>query len=431
MCIGDVGVAGGKMNGGVEKLTFLMCGATTVVSWLSFVSAVDFFDAVFPGYKVQYVTAAVNMSTLFLCTIGNIFLSEHSSAKSRMRVSVALLAGALCIVPLMNELCIVGTGDTLLSSWQMHVLFGVLMLAEVCAAGSSAIFQSSTYGMAGEMQVDGDLTAQVEIGKGVAGIAVLGIRAGTKAAFPATKVGRAHSATAFFMVAVGLVLLSMALFEEMLRRRGDGRPGPEARDMEADGAAPSESSRLLPQESGGELVPGSPARQELRAVLRAVWRQAASALLCFFICLSCFPGLTSSLRSRTWHLGDWFALALITLYNCGDLVGKTLPSYVMVFSARSILRPAVAMVLFVPAFLACLLRPVHDLVPCVLVAALGLCTGYVSCSAMMLGPEQVEQHRKDRAGQVCCLFLISGLCGGSLLGMAFSEVALQPSRLAV
>jgi len=35
-----------------------------------------------------------------------------------------------------------------------------------------------------------------------------------------------------------------------------------------------------------------------------------------------FPGLTTSLVSTTWRLGDWFPVLLVLAFNSGDMLGK-------------------------------------------------------------------------------------------------------------
>jgi len=391
---------------------------------------VDFFKDVFPDYKVQYVTAAVNMSTLLLFTFINMCLSNYSTTENRMRISGYLLAAFLVIVPLMNEFLIVPIANAPTDDSKLPVLFAVLILAEVAAAATNAVFQSSLYGMAGEMQVDGDLMGRSEVGKGIAGIGVLVLRALTKAVFPETHTGMAHSGTAFFLAAVFLAGASMILFDRMMakrRRLASAKADPEA-GQEAKVEA-TETTALLGDRK--EAV----AEEDLEShswavhieVFRAVKNCAFTTMVAFIVCLACFPGLTSSLQSTSWNLGSWFPLVLISLYNIGDLVGKTSPTIKMCLRADNVHMPAIFMVIFfVPAFLSCLFFQLHDLVPCILVIALGAMTGYVTTSAMMLGPAQVPPNRRDTAGQLCALFLISGLCFGSLIGMGISHMHVTP-----
>jgi len=56
----------------------------------------------------------------------------------------------------------------------------------------------------------------------------------------------------------------------------------------------------------------------------------------FAVALSCFPGLSTSLRSTTWGLGSWFPLVLVGCFNVGDLLGKSLPARVRLVGRRAL-----------------------------------------------------------------------------------------------
>ena len=56
------------------------------------------------------------------------------------------------------------------------------------------------------------------------------------------------------------------------------------------------------------------------------------------------------------------------------------------------------------------------------VAMLGLTTGYIGCSAMMLGPVRVTGAQREVAGTLDTLFLVAGLTLGSIVGITISLV---------
>ena len=209
----------------------------------------------------------------------------------------------------------------------------------------------------------------------------------------------------------------------------------------------------------------------------------------FLVCLSCFPGLTTSLQSRTLALGDWFPVLLVFAYNTCDLVrrdrvagmraatplvlraspagtvhvlcessvslgslppplmlyflpttapqvGKSLPSVTgVVFTPRTLPLAGLAHCLFIPAFVAVSRRPAldgpagflgTDEFAFALVAGLGLSTGYVTCSAMMLGPGCVAEKDRVVAGQMMTCCLMVGLFAGSMLGLLLSFASSGP-----
>ena len=85
---------------------------------------------------------------------------------------------------------------------------------------------------------------------------------------------------------------------------------------------------------------------------------------------------------------------------------------------------AVAHLLFLPAFVV-LAHPSwlptslqDDAVSVLLVAALGLCTGYIGCMALVLGAEQGRTpEEKEVVGQVTSFGLMVGLSAGSISGV--------------
>ena len=60
-----------------------------------------------------------------------------------------------------------------------------------------------------------------------------------------------------------------------------------------------------------------------------------------------------------------------------------------------------------------------------LVFALGISTGYITCSAMMLGcsPDNLNEADHVSAGNVMVNCLMVGLCAGSFVGMGLSVIS--------
>jgi hypothetical protein len=184
-----------------------------------------------------------------------------------------------------------------------------------------------------------------------------------------------------------------------------------------------EKSLLLAAQVSAEG--GAPS--SMGSVLAALIVPATVVTVAFMTTLSCFPGLTTSLDSRTLALGDWFPVLLVFFLNTFDLVGKSLPSVCLLFDKKTLPFAALAHVFFIPAFLVVARRPSlegtwgflgTDEFAMLLVAMLGLSTGYVCTCAMMLGPGCVEPKDRVLAGQMMSSCLLIGLFAGSVLGLA-------------
>jgi len=112
--------------------------------------------------------------------------------------------------------------------------------------------------------------------------------------------------------------------------------------------------------------------------------------LTFAICIALFPGLSTSLRSKTLSLGSYFPILVVAAYNVSDLLGKITGNFVV--PTRSGLVGLIALqLLSVPVLIlskyaddaeGCgniicwVLR--NDLTKLVVVSYLGILTGYTS-----------------------------------------------------
>ena len=110
-------------------------------------------------------------------------------------------------------------------------------------------------------------------------------------------------------------------------------------------------------------------------------------------------------------------------------MGKSLPPSYPLFTGGNKAQvhlplAAFAHVAFVPLFVLLSATKVGgDLAAFLVVGLLGLTTGYLGCSAMMLGPEQVESPKeREIAGILDTLGLVVGLTMGSVIGLVISAV---------
>ena len=125
-----------------------------------------------------------------------------------------------------------------------------------------------------------------------------------------------------------------------------------------------------------------------------------------------------------------------------DHIGKSLPAYKMLFTVDTLIAPALLHLLFIPLFVVVASSgPVADAAGAdaapllalitsdqfafFLVSALGISTGYITCSAMMLGcsPDTLNEADHVSAGNVMVNCLMVGLCAGSFVGMGLSVIS--------
>ena len=249
----------------------------------------------------------------------------------------------------------------------------------------------------------------LEGGKGASGVILVLIRCYTK-----WKIERHDAVIYFFATSSTLTFAALVLYL-CLQHMPSAQVKLHAHDADhADVKAHEEHLGLLPLDHHEcEKIPIT-----VTDVWTSVSKQAAVAFLTFSICLACFPGLTTSAKSTTYHLGDWMDVVLVAAYNIGDLVGKSLPASVELLTVKTLHRPLGFQLAFIPLFVLDLEYPVHDLVTMGLVLALGCTTGYIGTSAMMLAPSTCGEREREMAGIICSLALILGLATGSYAGLA-------------
>ena len=412
---------------------------------------------------MQFLIPVINMIAILFTTIAVVMFSHYISPLKRVVASGICLCGALSIVPIQNYVLlthdIISNNGTLITTEHEPTIYWITLSATLLCAIFSSIMQSSLFGLAGAMSTgDGALTGALALGQGIAGVSVVGLRFVTKAGIGDALA--AKSTLLFFTLGLVQVFVSVIIFVvSMLRHNKKAMLTASGMDSDADSHIAHARTINNPEEDIAQHeeenynVNGTVINSEYIAleehskdtcstnstgttvvvstcgVLSKVWRQAGTACLVFTTCIACFPGLTASLHSTTYHLGSWFPLMLVGTYNIFDLIGKSLPPYLPLFAGRrkaQLHLPLCAAlhVVFVPVFIL-LSNSMFggDLAAFAVVGLLGLTTGYLGCSAMMLGPEQVESAKeREVAGILDTLGLVLGLTLGSVIGLVISAV---------
>jgi equilibrative nucleoside transporter 1/2/3 len=126
-----------------------------------------------------------------------------------------------------------------------------------------------------------------------------------------------------------------------------------------------------------------------------------------------FPGITSKIKSSSNFVSpDWFTLILFVQFNLFDLIGRTLPSYFLLFTPKTLWIVSLSRFLFYPLFVLNLksIFFVHDAWSLTFMALFAISNGYVASLAMMYGPTFVEKDRdKETAGIIMAFFLNFGI----------------------
>lgn len=100
-------------------------------------------------------------------------------------------------------------------------------------------------------------------------------------------------------------------------------------------------------------------------------------------------------------------MILISLFLLFDFIGRSIPSFFIVFSARTLWIPTFLRLVFYPLFILC--TPgmssffQHDAWPFVFSALMALSNGYVGTLGPMFGPMLCKEEDRQASNNVCCL----------------------------
>lgn len=117
---------------------------------------------------------------------------------------------------------------------------------------------------------------------------------------------------------------------------------------------------------------------------------------------------------------DWYTLTLFVEFNFFDVVGRSLPSYTLLFSKNTLWMASLCRFVLYPLFL---LKAKHvifsaDYWSFILMGIFAVSNGYVASLGMMYGPTYVEKdYEKETAGFIMSCFLTFGIFAGSNIAL--------------
>ena len=287
-----------------NTLSFILCGAACLIPWQAEISSLDFFMILLPTRKMQFMIPILNMIAILITTILVVLFARHFSPLRRVVVSGIFLCVGLSIVPIQNYILlahgIMFNNGTLANDNHEPTIYWTVLGSTLLCAIFSSIMQSSLFGLAGAMSTgDGALTGALTLGQGIAGVSVVSLRCVTKALL-----GDAYAAKStllFFALGLAQVVVSLIVFVVAMLQEEE--QGEEEEEEEEESHHNSINYVALEERQVDENKHDNESTASTWNVLTKVWRQAGTACLVFTTCIACFPGLTASLTSTTFHLG--------------------------------------------------------------------------------------------------------------------------------
>lgn len=442
----DVNMVKPKDNYYIVYIIFLMHGIAVLMPWNMFINANDYFTK----FKLRNLdeqisgngttmnitttskpeTAVDTYRSFFLNFLGVVsqtpnviinltnVLSQRKSGKSgnnHLRIVISLIIITLLFITTI----IFAMVDS--SSWQSE-FFWITMVTVVIMNLASGLYQNCVYGLAAILPMR--YTNAVIIGTSISGItaAVLNLIAMMSAPNPRT------SAMFYFLAAIFVLLLAFDTYflVQML---------------------PFYCYYQKLSDKGTELVEEKKEKDEniekrvsqwppYLKVLRQCWRHCLGVYLVYFVTLSCFPALQSSIGrySDTFWISEYYynAIACFLIFNVCAGLGNFASEFFKWPKPKFIIIPIVMRLAFIPFFMFCNARPdgIRNNLPVVfndyvyILGSIGMSfsSGYYASLSMMYAPRDVDVQHKGLAGMMAAFCLILGIFSGVLFSFPLSYI---------
>jgi equilibrative nucleoside transporter 1/2/3 len=412
----------------------LLLGAANLVPWMTFLALPDYFLQQYQSNMMEFVFPTVSTGALILSSAALLAVGSRLSFHARIALPTLFRTVLMLVVPTLDAL--VSHGVVSLDS-----AFTLTLVSVALNAVFSATTQNSLYALGG--LIGDEATTQVQTGSAITGLVSVAMRIITKLGLPAAP------AMYVFCYLGTAILLSSFFAYDILASEPSVRAKLEAQDRRRGGFSQSLNEPMLAKAEGAERgevgrdgkgaagggagsTMARPVSPTVGTVLRHTLVESSCIFTVFFVCLAIFPGLTTSLESSAWHLGSWYPILLVAAYNTGDLIGKSLPAYKRLIDRARLPCCTACHALFLPLLLLLshpALLPVamrSELFAMSVIFALGVATGYIGCTALVLGVERAASpDEKEIAGMVTSFCLMIGLASGSWAGLGLSRLVLS------
>uniref|UniRef100_A0A7S1SXV4 Equilibrative nucleoside transporter n=1 Tax=Tetraselmis chuii TaxID=63592 RepID=A0A7S1SXV4_9CHLO len=429
---------------------YLFMGLGLLLPWNAFITAVDYFTALYPGQHVdRVIPVAYNVPNL-LAMSATLPFSQSLGARLRIILGFSGFLAATIAIPVIDAIMLGGSREGTSSTYAITLFFAALLGA------SDGVAQGSLFGAAGCLPAK--YTQAVCSGTSWSGLVVSMLRIVTKAALPTTPAGLRSSAFLYFEIASVIVALCIIIDGVVIPRLsvvrhfkacGPGAPSSDSAawrkkgdafvtSQSSDGAGAVSATDTAEiemvaledvtgnEEGGMALLNSGPQKPQLEfrdylAVVQHMKLEAVSLVIIYWVTLAIFPGfLAEDVHSE--EIGDWYPILLITAYNFGDVAGKCGPLVFPFFQPRLVLLLSAVRFVFVPAFYFASVYVAPAWVIGLLTLALGATNGHLTACAMMSAPRGLDQVKAELSGILSALFLVVGITIGAFSGYVWGVV---------
>eukprot|EP00939_MAST-03C_sp_MAST-3C-sp1_P003305 g3305.t1 len=406
---------------------FFVMGLGVLFPWNAIITAVDYFDSIYPNVGIElYFSVAYTWSLLLTMVIMLIAKKSDENVKY-VAIGYAVMLVILFLFLVVSEPPI----------W-IAVLFSVLV------GSGDAIAQSGLFALASETPAHG---SAVMAGNGSAGLIVSILRLVTKSIYIGTgdeNDALYKSSRIYFAICTVVISCSLAALYVSSKKRRSAERFVELKNVSTNPeqiATKDERVAFSREIPPGEVVN---AREDESSLISDISKRLAytagvasepvtSIFFVFFVTLSLFPGLIVEIESND-GLSDWFPIILITIFNLWDTVGRCMLSVTRIrrWVEAGVLKNGTSLILpslFRAGFFPLICFAVSprwirsDIVTSFVVAIFGISNGFLATSSIVVGPQLFTRSEdKDFVSVVLVFTLMLGLAVGAAFGVGVEAV---------
>jgi solute carrier family 29 (equilibrative nucleoside transporter), member 1/2/3 len=390
------------------QLSFFTLGVGVLLPWNAILAALDYYIILFPDVQVGVLFSIAYMWPMYLTSIVALFLSADRH-QANILLGIVTFAVTAVVLPAIAP-------QAPSPGYRSFGLLGTLLIIAIVGE-ANALVQSSLFAIAA-MFPGSACTHALNAGGGFAGVLLSAVRILTlallapKMAHPAeaspseTLTALRPAAWLFFIICACLCLVCLVVFA-VTARSSLWRVTMCSSMLVA-------SVEPMPRNIIGQL-------HELRLTLSDIELPVFAVVLTFAITLGLFPAVftTIPMTGSGWlKTRTDFVVGQVLLFNVGDFIGKSMPELPLLESLRNLSIAAVLRIAFCPLVITAARSwwMPGDMGVFVLALLLGLTNGIVAASGLKAGPRVATPPRKELAGRVMFLALISGLALGAASG---------------
>jgi len=385
-------------------LTFL--GVGLLFPWNSIITAVDYFDLIYPN-------AHVNFNFAFLYTLPN-FTGIMCTAYFGRKLPLDLRIYG-CLLFFLVEMLMMPFLKSLPFTEALVFITGL----------TEGILQASLYGFSSLFPPI--FNQGVVAGTAVSGTVVSFCRIFTKLSLTNDVEGLRISAIIFFAISATVMFSCLFIYWQLVRLPFVQNFA-NIRNTERNSSTSSvnEVGILNEENDQVKLTNNTITNRKTkmctdgdinyRQIVSKIWKYGLIIGVNFFITLMIFPGIISEIKSTTPSLQeDWFPIILITLFNVFDLAGRIIAKFVQISKYQLLSFFTFSRFVFLPLFI---LNLNNDFFPILFMIIFATSNGYIATICMMHAPTLVDINEKEVTGIFMCLFTVFGLTLGSIVGFA-------------